>query len=274
MTKLAQPSPEMVGPGVWTDFPVTGLLPYNGGTVEIEAGLTALTRTNSLGVAVSILDDFSGLVLPPVSEALTVAGKVSDGVQALLGASEGEIFLGLHQALVAAGGGGENVLAPGYLAVVGATEKEVKPASLSVKDSALRIKDGDGDRPLEGYDYLLFRIEGRRERDDWRFPRFDELMTKAISAYFANEHSAYERHQADLLAAILNSPDLVPPDRNRVARAVRDEIAAATSHGAGAVPASPSTLARAVEIHAVSIDDPSVATDLTLRDLLGEATQL
>jgi hypothetical protein len=266
LSRLARPAAGMVGPGVWSNFMVTGLLPYNGGTVELEAGLTALKSSNLLGAAVGVVDDFSSLVVPPVSEALAVASKVANGVQALLDAGEGDVFLGTHQAYVGPGGGGENELRPGYLAVIGATEKELKPADLLVKDGTLRVGNEGQSRPLEGFDYLLFRIEVRHERDDWRFPRFEQLIRRAKES--AGEQSALERYRDQVLAEIINCPDLTRPDRRRVSIAVRDEIEEAISLGAGAVAEAPRSLAEIVARHAVSLDDPITATDFSLRDLI------
>ncbi len=68
----------------------------------------------------------------------------------------------LGAAIASEGGGGANVLRPGYLAVVLARPEEVDPDGLVVQDGRLRY--GDPPRALVGYDYLLFRIEGRKKR--------------------------------------------------------------------------------------------------------------
>jgi len=270
LTKLARPAEGMVGPGVWANFPITGLLPYGGGIVEIEAGLAALKTDSFLGAAVGVLDDFSGLIVPPVSEALAVANKVSKGVQALLDAGNGEVFLSLHQAYTAPGeGGGENQLQPGYLAVVGATEKELKPNSLTVRGSTLHLREGERTVPLEGYNYLLFRIEGRRERDDWKFPRIEAFIDKARLAQAAGEVKPFERNRDAALNEVLISPDLTPLDRNRVTQAVWDEFREWATQGAGFVGA-PTDLEEIVARHAVSVDDPRALSDLTLSELLGD----
>ena len=268
LTRLARPAVDMVGPGVWTDFPITGLLPYNGGVVEVEAGLSALETSTVLGAAVNVIDDFSGLVVPPVSEALKVANKVASSVQTLLDAGKGDVFLGTHQAYTAAGGGGENQLKPGYLAVIGAAHGELEADNLSVEGSILRVRDGNGTKPLEGFNYLLFRIEARQERDDWRFAGFDESIRRAKEALFAGEERTFERHRDDVLSAVINSPDLTRPDRARVAMAIRDEINEAISLGAGATAEHSRSLGEIVSRHAIARNDPRVAMDLTLRDLL------
>lgn len=269
LTRLARPSEGMVGDGVWTNFPVTGLIPYRGGTVEIEAGLTALTRSSVLGAAVDVLGEFSGLVTPPVSEALQVARKVATGVQTLLDAGGGEIALGLHQAYSPPGGGADQ-LAPGHLAVIGAAHGELAREKLLVDENRLHLRDGDGSAPLEGYDYLLLEIESQTERPDWRFPRFERLIHAAITAHFAGEKASFERHRNDVLAEVLNSPDLTLPDRRRIAQAVKDELEMATdvSNGMDAPPLL--SFEAIVRKHVVPLADPRAQRDVSLLDLIAD----
>ena len=151
--------------GVKLDYAVTDLLPFSGGKVEIESGLIGLKGKSHLTASIGILQDFSGLVAAPLSQALEIAQKVSAGMDRLVGANDGDVRLAFHREFVAAGGGGAGQ--PGYIAVISAGPDVVKEASLSVKESQLCCTPP---RPLEGVDYLLFRIEGRSERDDWRFP--------------------------------------------------------------------------------------------------------
>jgi hypothetical protein len=273
LTKFARPAEGMVGPGVWTNYPITGLLPYNGGIVEIDASLEALKTDNLLGAAVGMLDNFSGLVVPPVSEALAVTKVVTKGVQALLEAGSEEAFLSLHQAYTAPGeGGGENQLRPGYLAVVGTTEKKLAHESLVVRNNILHVQKGEGTVPLEGHNYLLFRIEGRRERDDWRFPGIASFIDRAREAKAAKEKKSYQRNRDTAVSMALTSPDLTPPDRNRVARAIRDELRDSATLDAGFVGATDS-LAEIVARRAIPLDDPRVHSELTLSELLDDGSQ-
>lgn len=62
-------------------------------------------------------------------------------------------------------GGGAAELKPRYFAVIGATAQQVDAGLLTVRDSQLCL----GPAPFDKYDYMLFRVEGRSERDDWRF---------------------------------------------------------------------------------------------------------
>lgn len=268
LTRLARPAQGMVGPGVWTNFPITGLVPYRGGSVEIEAGLVALEEESFLGAAVDIVSSFSGLVGPPLSEVLRIAGKVADGVETLIQAGRGEALLALHEGYSAPGGDSDNPLVPGHLAIVRAPEGELEASSLTVKEDRLHVHRGTGEEPLEGYDYLLIRIEGRREREDWRFERFERLIHKAIEAHFAQDENSFQRYRNEVYVAILTSPDLIERDRKQAVLAIRDELDELTeiSHRAKAV--STPSLEGIISRHGRPYSHPLLAQDISLRDLL------
>ncbi len=268
VTKLARPAEGMLGPGVWVDYEVTGLVPYRGGSVELEAGLDALEGSSIARAAVDVLAGLSALVAPPLSAATAVAGAVGDGVEKLLAAAGDDVVLGLHETFAEPGGGGGHALAPGYLAVVKAESGKLDPDELGVEDSRLCIEEGGRLVPLEGHSYLLFRVEAREERTDWRFPRIEELLGKAVDAHLAGEEDAFAGYRAAVLSEVLKSPGLTSPDRFRIARAVAEElqrIAEVPGHGAiaGETPTFESIAGAAAPL-----GDPAATGSISLEELL------
>jgi hypothetical protein len=233
-SRVIRPPEATLAKGVRLNYPLTELLPYNGGVVEVEAALLALQGSDYLAAAIGILQGFSSLVVPPLGQALGVAAKVSSGARDLLGGADGQVHLGFHDAFVSGGGG--HLLAPGYLAVVLATAEQVRPERLSVIDGQLRYTaPGDNQaKPLEGHDYLLFRIEGRTERDDWRLRTIDEPLHQAIVALSQGESSKAQAYRMVALAAAWQSPDLAARDRRRVVSAIKEELGQIENEGFGA----------------------------------------
>jgi hypothetical protein len=78
---------------------------------------------------------------------------------------------------------------------------------------------------LTGFDYMVLRVEGRRERDDWRTPDLDQAIGEAAYAKALGRSEEYERLRADALRLIFFSPDLTPPQRGQLAQAVKEELA-------------------------------------------------
>jgi hypothetical protein len=167
---ITQAPESAVSNGVKLNYRLVDLTPFNGGVVDISAALLAAPGSNLLGAALDTLNDFSSLIAAPLGPALPVAQKVTAGVQKFLDSSNAGVHAALHQAFTSAGGAGGKPLVPGYLAVVLAPEANIKKELLSVRDDRLLYTPSAGEtaKPLTGYDYMLLRIEGRSERDDWR----------------------------------------------------------------------------------------------------------
>jgi hypothetical protein len=227
-SRVAQPPQDQVGEGVRLDYRLTELLPYNGGVVEIETALLGLKGADYLGAAIGVLQQFSSLISPPLGPAISLAQTLASGTRDLLSATQGSVHLGFHQELVSAGAGGA-VLRPGYLAVILAEPGEISPDRLSVRGSRLLYREVPGPQPshLTGYDYMLLRVEGRKERDDWRLKNIQEPLTTAGQALLeAPPNTAKANaYRTVALAAAWQSSDLAQLDRRRVVEAIKAELA-------------------------------------------------
>jgi hypothetical protein len=211
---LVQPA-VTTGHGVFEDYQLTEWLPYRGQPVELEAALYEILGKNNLLTAISIVCDFASLVTPPVSAALAVVDKVATGIEKVIEAGAASPTLVLHGTLSAP------QLRPGWLAVARAAEQELPSATLSL-DAAGRLRR-NGAR-LTGYDYMVVRIQGCRERSDWRTPDLDEAIAAALYARNLGRSGEYEQRRAEALGKVYLSTDLTPPQRKQAALAVREEL--------------------------------------------------
>ena len=256
-------------PEAWTtagaqlDFPITPLVPFNGGTVEIEAALYQVSVEGPLATAVSLVGGFASLMGPPLASAAAIADKVSSGLDSLFAATGSQPVLALHYTMIAAGGGG-NVLRPGYLAVIGTPEHQLG-GPLSFKAGRLQIDKGAGPQLVTGEDYLVIKVECRRERDDWRLPELDGLIRAAGESFIKGWRDAFSGQRTEAIARAWNSTDLAPGDRKRVALLVQQEIDGAKV--LGAVPGDDRKLEDIAPARLVAAADP-VLEDLSLAKLL------
>jgi hypothetical protein len=251
--------------GVKLNYPVTGLIPYNGGTLEIDCGLIALQGGDYLQETIGVLGSFSGLISAPIEQAITVAGKIAEGVQNLMVGKNGQIHLNYHQAYTDTPGG--NVLRPGHYAAILATKDDLKDKTLSVQNDQL-LADGN---PFTGYDYLLFRIDSVLGRPDWRLKNIQKNINAAKQAYLRRRDDEGDEYKAAALVAIFDSPDLSEYDRSRVAQAIRDELIAFQQRGHGAVSEDllGMPLDQIVKTRAMSWDAAAALGKPSLSDLLG-----
>jgi hypothetical protein len=226
---LVQP-PVTTGHGVFEDYQLTELLPYAGRAVELQVALYGILGKNNLGTAIDVLSGFASLVTPPLSTALSIAEMVATGAEKIIEANASAPLLCLQGTLAAPGGGLANELTPGWLAIVRATEDELPARELHMADGRL-CRNGVR---LTGFDYLVLRVEGRRERDDWRTPDLDRAISGAAYAKDVGSLDEYERLRADALSRVYFSPDLTPAQRRQVAQAVKEELGSAEPGAAAA----------------------------------------
>jgi hypothetical protein len=250
------------------NYPMTTLLPFNGGTVDLNAGLLAMEGTNLLRGFIKTMGDFANLLLvPQLSAAVSVATPIASGLEQLLTAANGGLHLGLHQTFAGASGGA-NELRPGYIAVVLAEDTQLKPETLWVKDDHLSVGTSEGDlRSLSGFAFMLFRIEKQTDRDDWEgLTAIRGPYDSSLSALADRDQERAETFLRTAIAQALQSPDLTQADRIRVARTVKSEYDQAKQQGLSAASLEERTL-RAVMARSISSDQALALGEPSLAEL-------
>lgn len=239
--RVVRPADDKLGDGVRLNYPLTELIPFNGGMIEVETALLGLKGSDDfLAAGVDLLQKFSGLVTPPLGQAIGVTTMLATGARDFLDRASGGVHLALHQTFTSAGGGGANVLRPGYLAVVLATAEQVAPGQFHVRGDRLHLSQPDGEpEPFTSHDYMLLRIEGREERDDWRTEEILEARRRSIDALQRGDKATAMEFRGAALAAVLNSSDLTAADQRRIVKALKDEWEELASLGLGAVGTAP-----------------------------------
>jgi hypothetical protein len=175
---------------------------------------------------------------------------------------------------------GGSPLVSGYQAIIRARPGQFDAGRLWVRDGRLLIgNSADGAKPLEGYDYMLLRVEAADRRDDFLgFPEFSHLLAKAIEKGISSEDEGRKVLETAQIA-VWASPDLTQADRARVAIALRDEFKAAISGtkapGARAAAAvGLAALEHRLSARAAGLALPGVAAERSALDLQGEGGSL
>ena len=225
-----------LGDVIQLDHPLTPLLPYNGGVVELSAGLIALEGTNLVRDFAAAVGAITQIVAqPPVSTALAAVGPIATAVQTLLASTAGHQHLGVHLAF--AGDQAPRALHAGYLAVVRQDGAVVATADLAVLDGVLHHRAA----PLAGADYLLFRIERMAERDDWdRLSPIAGPFREALSALSLGSTEMAQAHVRRAMLEAWHSPDLTRVDRTRVSAEIKRAFEDARNSGLGLARVTPS----------------------------------
>lgn len=215
---------------------LTPLLPFNGGTVEFEAGLLAMKGGDDLKAFLGFLGKFSEkLMVPSVSTALNMADSLADGLFSLVGATDGELKIGLHQTWTGAEPGGGNPLRSGHFAIVTADAKSFDPAKLAVVKGRLHYGQPGGPTvPLSGYDYMLLRVEHISKRDDsLSFSYIKEPYDEMLAALDEDNIEQAKSHSARAQKAARKAKDLTAEDRKKIVAIIKQEFANSTGAGSG-----------------------------------------
>jgi hypothetical protein len=205
-------------------FVLTPTLPFNGGLVHLSAGLMAIEGQNYLKNALQVLGGFAELLnVTQFSAALNVVQPLALGIQNVFtGEGKTHMHLGIHNTYAA----GE--LQAGYIVAVRATEQQLKPDELWVVGGQLRRgrgPDAGQSVPLEGFDYLLLRVEVFEQRDDWeKLSAIEEPFREALKALHdpATEDQAPQYLRTAFLKTRL-APELTRADRRRVVQNLKDQ---------------------------------------------------
>jgi hypothetical protein len=243
-SKVLRPEPGYLAQGVQLNYPLTDLIPFNGGVVEVEAALVAWQQANRIDAAVELLKAVSAVPIPPAAAALAIATQVTTAARDLVQKGDGAVHLDLHQSFTASdnGAGGkpepENALRPTYLAVLLADESQVSPGTLRVVDSQLHQVGADGQvRHLLGWDFLLLRVEGRATVETFWLPEMEELLDKAIAALEAGSPTVAANYRSAAIAAAWRSPLFTWTDRDRIIDAIKARFDHVARRGLSAAPA-------------------------------------
>ena len=212
------------------NYPLTPLFPFNQGLVELQAGLFSMEASDSIGKFIKTMGRFSEILpVPELSSVLKLIEPVYRGIEDLVSAGKGQLELGYQQTYSPARGGGDNDLKAGYFGVILAEEKQINPNNLCVANDSLRVESSPtqsftkNSKPLEGYSYMLFRVEKQPEQDWESLSRIKELVNKAQELIFQGE---YEEVKNTLIPAIrttiYSSPDVAKADRSKMIIKIED----------------------------------------------------
>jgi hypothetical protein len=215
------------------NYPLTPLFPFNQGLIELQAGLFSLVASDPIKKFIKTMGQFSELLpVPEFSSVIKFAQPVYQGIEDLLDIGDRRLELGYQQTFTDATGGGSNLFRGGYFAVILAQEHEFNNDTLCIVRDSLKVGSPgktkvflSDSKPLEGYSYMLFRIEKQTEQDWESLTSIKELVYQAQDAVTRNE---YDTVKISLLpairTAIFRSPDVAKVDRKPMILKIENDL--------------------------------------------------
>jgi len=209
------------GPGAILNLPVTPLIPFQGGPVRLQAAMYRTPSRGALAGAAEVAGALTEIADAPLSWVAATSTRLDISLERLLADADGEAVLAAQWGGDEPGGGGR-MLRSGHLVMVNVPAEQIP--GLRIADGRLRADGAVNAEPLSAADYMVLRLECRREREDWRFPQLDALIRAAFEAALNGYQDRYLAIRAQAIVSAWNSADLTPIDRRRVAKVVADEI--------------------------------------------------
>lgn len=219
IANLSEREAEVVQQSVRLNYPLTALLPFKGGSVELEAGLVAIQGDDLVNRWIKALGNFAEIaMIPPLSAGLKIGEGVAKGLDGLLGVQGKMPRLYFHNLYEAGKEGSEESLQDRYYALIGAEKGTFDAAELWVEDRQLVHKPPSPTaRRLSDFPYMLIRVKREPTRDDWHtFSEIDDALRKMTEAFFNRDYETAEKNKERAMAIVANSPDFTRGDRTRI----------------------------------------------------------
>ncbi len=212
------------------NFALTELVPFNGGNVEISAGLLAMKEKDKVAAAIKLAGDFSSLLaVPQLSTVLAIAQPLARNIENIVGLGETQFRLGYHNTFTSANSGGSNDLTPQYIAIIAAQQNDNIPRDGAghwvVNDHLVYIDPatgGSGPSAEIARDYMLLRLEVRRTRgEEWAaLTNINAPFIEALRVAADDQTKASAKLKTAIMA-VLESPDIAENDREAIALLMR-----------------------------------------------------
>ena len=240
-----------LGQSVLVNYPMTPLLPFRGGTVEMDCGLVSMVASNIIQKFTGVVSDFAGkLGQAQISAGIDLAAAVAASVQDLLGAGDAVSKLYYHNAFAAGSGG--DPLTSGYILLSERPEGEIDAGTLWITPSGVRQGyDPASLSALRPQDYMLIRIEVRADRADYRsFDYIKQPFDAALDAKDEGDDAKGRVLLAQARGAVNRSPDFTATDRKRIRAAIEAAYQSGgwVSDAGGREAAAPDRFATAVSM--------------------------
>lgn len=239
-SKLQGVSDENTERAVLNNYALTPLLPFNGGVIEIEAGLVKVPGKDYAEKAIGVLSSLSKmLIVPQLSSVISIAQPILNGVKEFTKNVTCEIRL--RQSFTSKKQGALQ-LVPGYIVVIAEDTAKINNDQLWVRRSQLYYGSKDENNLFNKASYMLLRIESRTERDDFRsLTTIMDVFNEALKTLNDGRSNPEEEAKAEdslkkALAIAWASPDLTRADRSRVIQVFKEEFEKVRGQGLGAIP--------------------------------------
>jgi hypothetical protein len=221
--KLGDLKPASLDKSLIVNQPLTGKLPFRGGSLGLTCGLVSLEAANLLQSFLDVVGNFAGkLAQPEISAVIDLAGPVANAVQELF--TGGKAKTELYYSNNFSGDNPASALESGFILLSDHPSGTFDRSQVWVIQGEPRIgPSAAAAKPIQGHNYMLLQLKVTPDRDDWSSLRaIDKPLDLALSHKIAGKIADAEAARTAAIQAVYTSDDLTRTDRVRIAAAIRD----------------------------------------------------
>jgi hypothetical protein len=210
------------------NYRILGPLPYRGDEVEVSIGLLSLQGEDLAERMLNVLSRLASITgAGQLSIPAAVAQPIKGAVDDLLGLSQTELCIGIHDRFALQSQSPNSRLAPGHLLVANTPDGTLKPSEAWIREGQLFVGPSlEQARPPKDFDYFLLSLERLDQRQDWSSLELVAPRIKNLSELLAKSTSENDLRTEFTLfkGAVLSSPDLIHKDCARIILGMKERI--------------------------------------------------
>lgn len=201
---------------IQSDLLLLGPIPYQGGDINIEAGVFSVLSDDLIAPFLKVIEDVSKTAgVSIVSQAIPFVVPIENAIYHLIGYDkDNKLEIGLSTALMA------QPIKEGFLVVVGSSPDDGFLSKLKLH------KDGrlfEGDREINDKPYMVLTIMARRHRNGYVLPDVKKAMANLMTAIGQGNRDTILQFFGDFKNVVNSSPDLLPDDARTLIQQTYEE---------------------------------------------------
>lgn len=236
---------------------LAGPIPYDGGDLEIVAGLYSVPAGDAAKALIQTVGDLAGLAGLAAANIPQIANAVKSGLDSIFRLQDCQLQLGIRDTRP----GGQPLQSGIYVGIAGPREEIVGSELWLEHGRLVRGEDPRAGKPYDAHDYMVLEIERRVTREDWATlpgiaafeKRFSDVMR--TGAPVADKRKQLGAIWPDYIDELVKSRDLTGPDKKRIEAAVAADLKARLAQLDVGNPFETRAMGPKSEQHAVRSDD-------------------
>lgn len=199
------------------DIVLLGPVPYQGGDINLEAGVFSVLADNLIAPFLKVIEDVSKTAgISVINQAIPFVQPIENAIYHLIGYNkENKLEIGIKMPLI------QDSLKEGYLVVVGTPPDGNFISTLRLKKDGRLFK---GEKEIEEIPYMVLTVKAKKRRGSYNIPDVQKALEDLLTALQKRDKEIILKYYGDFKAVVLRSAnDLLPKDAHEYIEEIYQE---------------------------------------------------